>query len=134
MVMRVSVMKDKNSGKLKADIILIAVLVLIGAVIFLFLMFTSQEGSCAEIRIDGKVTALYPLDHDLTETIHTENGDNIIEIKDGGICMKDADCPDKLCVHMGTISKMGQSVICLPHKLVIEVTDGQAQDVDVIVK
>ena len=106
------------------------------AYIFLFLMFTSQEGSCAEIRIDGKVTARYPLDHDLTETIHTENGDNIIEIKDGGICMKDADCPDKYCISQGKINQSNQTIVCLPHRLVVEITADYTnnRDVDAVVR
>ena len=48
--------------------------------------------------------------------------------------MKDADCPDKICINMGTIRKKGQTIICLPHKLVVEITDGKEMDTDVIVK
>ena len=127
-------MKKKNVKKLRADIILIAALLLMGAVIALFIILTAQDGSYAEILIDGKVSARYPLDHELVRTIHTENGDNTIVIKDGGVFMKDADCPDKICINMGTIRKKGQTIICLPHKLVVEITDGKEMDTDVIVK
>lgn len=39
----------------------------------------------------------------------------------GGISIEDADCPDKICLKQGFINKPGQSIICLPHKLVIEI-------------
>ena len=35
--------------------------------------------------------------------------------------MEDADCPDRLCVKQGRIKKVGESIVCLPHKVVIEI-------------
>ena len=52
--------------------------------------------------------------------------------------MSEADCPDKLCKNMGTIDKKGESIICLPHQVVVEITDdksgGKKENVDVIAK
>ncbi len=37
--------------------------------------------------------------------------------------MKEADCPDKVCVGMRRISKSGETIVCLPHKLVIAIVN-----------
>jgi hypothetical protein len=44
--------------------------------------------------------------------------------------MIDADCPDKLCEKQGKISKNGQSIICLPNKIVIKINSDTDTDVD----
>jgi hypothetical protein len=44
--------------------------------------------------------------------------------------IKEADCPDELCVHQKEISKTGESIICLPHKLVIRISGGEEKEVD----
>ena len=31
-----------------------------------------------------------------------------------------ADCPDKLCTKQPAVDKNGESIICLPHQVVIE--------------
>ena len=41
-----------------------------------------------------------------------------------------ADCPDKVCMNPSHIEKPGQSLVCLPHKVMIEIK-GMAED-DVI--
>ena len=46
--------------------------------------------------------------------------------------MKDAECPDKLCMRQGAISRDGQTIVCLPHKLVVEVIGGEKEAYDSI--
>ena len=41
--------------------------------------------------------------------------------------MKDADCPDKLCEKTGKISKNGETIVRLPHRVVVEIQGGEAQ-------
>ena len=57
---------------------------------------------------------------------------NIINIKDGVAKMKDANCPDKLCMHQGHISKNGESIVCLPHGLIVEIKSKKNPEVDII--
>ena len=35
--------------------------------------------------------------------------------------MKEADCPDKYCVKQGKIKNVGETIVCLPHKVVVEI-------------
>ena len=35
--------------------------------------------------------------------------------------MIEADCHDSLCIYQGKISKVGQSLVCLPNKVMVEI-------------
>ncbi len=58
-------------------------------------------------------------------------GTNKVRIEHDGVYMENANCPDKLCVHQGRISKTGQSIICLPNKIIVEIV-GKKPDVDAV--
>ena len=59
-----------------------------------------------------------PLDRDCRYSI---GSGNIIEISGGSVRMIYADCPDKICVNEGYISKTNERIICMPKKLIIEI-------------
>lgn len=48
--------------------------------------------------------------------------------------MLTADCPDQLCVHQQAISKKNQTIVCLPNKVVAEVTGNTKKDYDAVVQ
>lgn len=58
-----------------------------------------------------------------------------IEVKDEEIRMRISDCPDQVCVITGFISKPGQTIICLHHRVVIEIqaVDGYEGEDDMII-
>ncbi len=120
---------EKNKPK-KRDIFLIAAMLLAGVIILLFAFIGGQGGSSVIVRVNGEKKAVYPLGEDRRVELGGSGGKNILVIEDGSARIEDADCPDKLCVKQGRISLKGQSVICLPHKLVIEITDGEAAPAD----
>ena len=43
--------------------------------------------------------------------------------KDGSVTVQDADCPDKICEKHRAINRTGETIICLPHKLVVEIKE-----------
>ena len=51
-------------------------------------------------------------------------------IADGTADVTQADCPDKICVDHAPISRDRETIICLPHKLVVEVKGGEASEID----
>lgn len=106
----------KNDWLLFGGVILFAGIVLLGYRIF------TTEGTYVEVVKEGVVTERYALVTETEVTITTPYGVNILQIKDGYASVIDADCPDKLCVKQSRISKNGESLICLPHKLVIQIT------------
>ncbi|PLS32290.1 hypothetical protein CYV26_15265 [Carnobacterium maltaromaticum] len=92
---------------------------------------TRERQLIAHISADGKeVKQIVLTGHTGTDTYRYEDEDgdfNLLEIKDETIRMIDADCNDLVCVRsFGAISKPGETILCLPHKLIVEVrsTDG----------
>ncbi len=108
----------------KFDFLTLSILLLVGLVVSLLIyMPAGKNGTYIEVRINGKVTEHYSLSENRTETITTTNGSNTFYIKDGKAFMKHADCHDQVCVGMHGISHQGQTIVCLPHKLVLAVVD-----------
>lgn len=92
------------------------------------------EGSNIMITVDGKEYGTYSLLEEQTITIGEGETINIIEIKGGKAYMKEASCPDQLCVDQNEISFDKESIICLPNKVVITVISDVESDVDGIVR
>ena len=111
----------------KADKIILTAIVLTGCLIGIFCLFTGSEGAYVKVTVNGSFYGNYPLGIDGTFDI---NGTNRLTIKDGYAYMEEADCPDGLCMKMGKISRNGQSVICLPNKVVVEIVDESRNKVD----
>lgn len=107
------------------------VLIIIAAVIFAIgiagsiIVLNAPEKDIAVIRRDDKI--LYTIDlktaEDKTFDVEYSGSKNTIEIKDGRIRVKDADCPDKVCVKTGWLSSSAIPIVCLPNHLVIEFKD-----------
>ena len=110
----------------KNDLILIGVL-LVGAILIAGALFmTRKQGKTVVVSVDSKEVASFPLDKDVEYEIEGyEGGRNFLVIKDGIAYMSDASCPDHLCMHMGQIKDAGQSIICLPNRVVIEIKGGK---------
>lgn len=118
----------------RADLLLLGGLLLIGCLLGLFLLLTGREGAQVQVRVAGAVAEVFPLNRDRTYTIEgAEGGTNLLVIQDGEAWIEEASCPDGLCVHMGKIHRDGQSVVCLPNQVVVEiVAEGEQSDVDLV--
>lgn len=92
------------------------------------------EGSNILITVDGKEYGTYSLLEEQSITIGEGETVNIIEIKGGKAYMKEASCPDQLCVDQNEISFDKESIICLPNKVVITVISDVEGEVDGIVR
>lgn len=55
------------------------------------------------------------------------DGHNKVVIAGGEVWMDSADCPDKLCVGQGRISRSGQTIICLPNKVMVTIKGGKSE-------
>lgn len=117
----------RSNKKLVADILLIGVLLLVALGSLLYMKLSEQQGAYVVIHVDGKQVATYSLEEEGTFPLN--GGTNILVIKDGEAFLIDADCPDKLCVNQGKISKGGQVITCLPNKLTVTVISDD-KDVD----
>jgi hypothetical protein len=85
----------------------------------------------AIVTVDGKVYKEIDLSVDDTFVVETSKGTNQVSIKDNAIYIEEATCPDKLCVRHGKLNNKYDSIVCLPHKVVIEYKT--ASDIDAVV-
>ncbi|MBR6551819.1 MAG: NusG domain II-containing protein [Clostridia bacterium] len=124
-----------NKRKTKNDIILAVIVIAVAAIGLLLLNVFKTEGSFAVVKIDGKETARYPLSVNTEVVIETgDNGKNTLVIEDNKAFMKDANCPDKICEGHSKISYKGETIVCLPHKVVIEiVAEDSENELDVVI-
>ena len=108
-----------------SDIILSVIIIVLALSIYLFTYLNGRNssGKQAVVTIAGKEYARYSLDENQQFKIKTDNGYNIIQIKNSKVSITDADCPDKYCAKHKEISQKGEVVVCLPHKLTVEITD-----------
>ena len=111
----------------KNDILLAAALLLICAASLLPLR-AGDPGRTAEVSVDGRPFASYSLSNDRSVEIVTEYGSNILEIKGGAASVSEADCPGGDCTRFAPISREGQILICLPHRLVVRISGGEEYD------
>ena len=117
----------------KLDFVIIAVLMLLSFLPEIILGASVGKGfnnTYAEITVEGKLYKTVPLSvHKGEEVIElkTDLGTNVIKIIDNKIGIIEADCPDKVCMNPEYIEKPGKSLVCLPHKVMIEIK-GMADD------
>lgn len=119
--------------KLKADILVMVLIAVIAILFFLISYFTGQLSDGKVIIIqDGMRIGSYSLKEDRTISVSGEEGYNLILINNGNVKVSDADCPDKLCIKQQTIERNGESIICLPHKLVVLIESEEESDLDAV--
>ena len=116
----------------KADLIIILGVILLGACALLITFFAgNQKPGYVRISVNGKNTAVYPLDTDREFTVTGFDGGEVHGfIKDGVADVSEATCPDKICVNHSVIKRTGESIVCLPNRVVITViaADNEAAD------
>jgi len=125
------------------DIIIVCSLILLSFLPF-FIFQEVQKGKATEnavnvavISVNNKEVKRIALDESkepIIFDIKDEDGDvNTIEVVSGKIRIKAANCNDQVCIRTGFISKPGETIVCLPHKLIIEIQSvNGTQDGDII--
>ncbi len=113
----------------KNDCLLIFFVVFISIVLYLIISLFSKSGDTAIITVNGEIYCEKKLSENSKIDI---NGTNAAVIENGEIYMTSATCPDKLCIRHGKISDSSEKIICLPNKIVIEVT--KKSEIDAVVK
>ncbi|GAX47605.1 NusG domain II-containing protein [Pseudolactococcus reticulitermitis] len=104
------------------DFILVMCLMLASFTPFLLLGGKQGISHQAQLRVNSQVVKNFDLTKNQTYTYQDADGEiNKIEVRDGRIAIVYANCGDQVCVRKGFINQTGQTIVCLPHKLVIEV-------------
>lgn len=107
------------------DFILVVAFLVIALICMIILSFSGKKGSYVKVSIQGKEEGVYDLSKNQMIDISYDNEEfsNQVMIKNGEAYMENANCQDKICVNHKPISKDGETIVCLPHKLVIEIVD-----------
>lgn len=114
----------------KGDVLLLLCFLALAAGIALFPLWSSASARVTDssaqqnvtVRVAGDLYGDYPLAQDQELTIRTSYGSNTVVIKDSTVCVTHSDCSNQICVQHSTISKTGEMIVCLPHRLSIEIT------------
>ena len=83
------------------------------------------------VTVDGKEFGRYSLAEDVTVEIRTgAQGEelNLLVIKGGQAYVETATCPDGICAGHKPIKRDGESIVCLPHKIVVSLNGGNGYD------
>ena len=120
------------AGKTRNDIIFIAAILLTVLIAALVLFLLKTPGDTVTVTVDGKPFGEYPLNEDRTVEIKNGNGYNILVIENGKAYVKSASCPDGICSSHRPIGSSGESIICLPNKVVIEIRTSNGKQPDII--
>lgn len=132
------VVSEKADGTLvffrRSDIAVVTALLLIALTLWGLRFFAPQgEDKKIEILCDGVPIKTIALPAEDSLIALGESGQIKLEIKDNQIRFVEADCPDKTCVRSGFIDKAGQSLLCLPNRIVVRIVGESEIGVDGIV-
>jgi len=115
------------------NFIIIAVVSVVAVILLAATSMSGRGGDYVRVSVDGVTVATYPLNVDNTYVLEGfDGGTNTLVIENGQAYMSDATCPDSLCVKTGHIHMAGQSIICLPNRVVVEVVKSSENSVDAI--
>lgn len=114
-----------KSKQIRSTVILFSILLILSlAVLFIQKTVLQKPGTTAIVTQDGQVIWQLPLDEERQLLIEDENGGtNTLIVKDHTVCISEANCPDLVCVHTPAISHTGEVIACLPHHLIITVSN-----------
>lgn len=112
--------------KLNAVFAAIIIALVIGGVLATNAFGQSVAAKSAVVKDSDNNEYVLDLSKDSTTVVSTELGTNLVVVENGTVRVSEADCPNHDCVDQGAISKAWQQIVCLPHKLTIDISDREA--------
>jgi len=98
------------------------------------IIMSRTGGGFAEIIQHGEVIAILELAVDTVYTVESDGMLNVVQISAGSVKMLDANCPDKHCLHHVPVMYSGQTIVCLPNRVIIQVRSADESAHDVILR
>lgn len=116
----------------KMDIVLCLVVLIIAGCGFLgYSYLGKQKAARVIVQQDGELIGEYSLKEDKEIKI---NETNVLSIQDGHVGMMWADCRDQICVKHKSISKNGETIVCLPNKIIVTIESDEDAALDATAK
>ena len=107
---------------LKADLILVGAVLLVAVLTLLGMWLFIPEGQVAVVRVNGTEIARMDMAEDgrtLVNETHT------VVVENGSVFVESAPCPDLICVKHLPVSRLGETIVCLPYELTVTVEEGR---------
>ena len=127
--------KSVGRRRFRNDLFLVCAILLIAGIGILYLFVFRENGNTVVVKVDGKIYGRYLLSENATIDVRSGEdgmGSNVIVIENGKVYVKSATCPDGICVGHRPVFRDGESIICLPNRVVITViidNDANAPDI-----
>jgi hypothetical protein len=123
----------KKRSKRNDIILIVAVLVIaLGAWVVLRGGLPTSQSASSESGATGPYAVVQntegfrevlPLSQDATVDVTSSLGENLVVVSGGKVSVEEADCKNQICVQTGKVNRVGDTIVCLPHQLVIQVVD-----------
>lgn len=120
----------------KGDFAIIIVLVIaaITGSIYMFIRGNQSGSKYIVITHDQEVIERFKFTNDYKTTYRFEHDGeyNVIYVEDGKVWIEEANCNNQVCVYEQPIKLVGQAIVCLPHKLIVEIQGADESTIDII--
>ena len=128
----------KNKTWKWGDIAIYAAIIAVACGIWAYLALQQTDQTYGEIWLDGELYQQIKLDDSTQETIQLDGKMSKVTIQAEGKRMRFilSECPDHTCERTGWISRVGQTAVCLPNRVMIKITGSTDEDntIDVVVQ
>lgn len=101
----------------KGDILIISAILLLSLVSSVLIFTRPRTGTAVTVKVNNE----FVYKGSLFENKIIRLDGNTVEIKDGKVSVTQADCKNQICVNHKAITEKGESIICLPNKVIAEI-------------
>ena len=119
----------------KQNVIFIIILLIASFTMLFFIIMgkQTQKGDKVLIYVNGTMVQEGSLEVEAEIVIHGNPGDNVLVIRDRKAYMKEASCENHVCIQQGEVSRNGETIICMPNQIIVEVS-AEKQEIDAVVR
>ncbi len=117
------------------DMVLMAIITCLAVFFIVFgleKMVAGPKGAMVQVTVEGRVVDTIPLTLDDHYNMQFQDKRNGFDVRKGQVKMTAANCPDGLCLHQKAIQYENETIVCLPHRLVLKVVGGEDKGVDAV--
>lgn len=99
------------------------IIILLLCTVFFLIFQQKNKKNCehieAEIIVNSQKKLLFSLSEDRQLFLDVKNKPFLISIKEDALWVSKTLCPNKICIHRGPISLPGETIVCVPNKVII---------------
>lgn len=120
----------------RADGLLVLGVLLLSGLVWAVLGIQSGQTPAAQVvvEVNGAFYQRQPLERAGQIVVQQGEALNVVIVDHGQVSMHEANCPGEQCVQQGAISRVGSSIICLPHRVVVRIEGVREEGLDAVVR